>query len=87
MKDARTSAGRRMRNGEAAPAWGPGSVPYKCSYFSPAGRTWGGGCSVVSSELPEVGPDPKQQLGNGEEETGKDRICARKPNLIQITRC
>lgn len=29
---------------------------------------------VVPSELPEVGPDPKQQLGNGEEESGKTGI-------------
>lgn len=36
----------------------------------------------MPSELPEVGPDPKQQLGNGEEETGKDRNCARKLNPI-----
>ena len=73
--------------GEAAPAWGPGSIRYKWSYFSPAWRIWVGGCSVVPSELPEVGPNPKQQLGTGEEETGKDRNCARKLNPIQITRC
>lgn len=85
MKDARTSAGWRMRKPQCG-----GRAAYVTSaviYFSPAGRTWGGGCSVVSSELPEVGPDPKRQLGNGEEETAKDRICARKLKVIQITRC
>lgn len=72
---------------EAAPAWGLGSIHYKWSYFSPARRIWVGGCSEGPSELPEVGPDPRQQLGNGEEETGKDRNCAGKLNPIQITRC
>ena len=67
---------------------GTSSIHYNLTnargYFNPAGRIWVGGYSMIPSELPELGPEPKQQLGNVEQETWKDKNYTRKLNPIQI---
>lgn len=63
---------------------GDQSHTLQVEYFNTAGRVWAADCRMSPGELPELWPDPKQPLGNGEQVTWKDKHYARMLNSIQV---